>query len=384
MDRRELTERYGIDAASVEAFVRRGLIPREDGAEGPAFGPAAETAVKKILILRGVGLGDEQIAEALADPELFDENFCGAAVRSLRATVADPRERERLIRYAGELRGGDPGENGALYRLMSLLVPGMPEVAAALVRQLTLVLTEATGAPDWLPDEYRVEQDDLSVILSRFLEDVGEAYDEGEDYDGPGAQDAVEQLCEELGETFGLLIHLGAGVCTHAFADLMEERTDPEDVDRFGYWMEVFVFCADWCGQVMALDRIRDREAFESWLGGRLNDLILLSEEADHPIFPEGPEAFRRRCRAMYDTLCALPGLITPELLDAWEAGVNEGAFPGFREEEETWEDEEEERDEEEDEEEQDEEEREAVRDFLHYVVQALKAYLRSHPSGGA
>ena len=361
MNKAQLARTYGLEEEAIDAFCRGGLIPMESGTdpETAVFGPAAETAVKKILVLRGIRLSDEQIADALADPEFFSEAACEAVMNALSDTLPEGPEQARLMLYVRELRTRDPEKlNQDLAGLLPDM-PGLPGVTEDMMLGL-MGLTQGVRPP-WFPEEYMDELQTVSDLWEGFLERMGDVMEQEVEPEDPEAQEAVDDLVRDGREVIGLVLHLGA-VTSREIADAAA-RINGQEPEATGSWLDAYGLLAGWCREARSLARIQDRAAFEAWLDARLGVLRLLDEGGE----AGDPDALRAHCEEAYESIRSSGVVISPELLDLLEQSFLVGGEIGFQL----------------DGEDADEEDLEAFRYYVDFLFRAIRHYRDTHPSEG-
>lgn len=324
----QLAKKYGIEKRSVDYYTTLGLIPFtvESGSNYRDYGPDAETVVKKILILRDVGMPEKKIKEALNNPSYFTSAMWNEHIATLQRKIEETQKHyQEMIQFATDLR-----DSGSLaLRFADRLDLESTRVMSRIWRK-----TNEYFDGDKLLDLSESLPEDVSRVsndIYAFIKSAEKKKNAGVEYSAPEVQSLISRLYNSFKELYGWGVYL-------VYQTLKDERPeffginagDEEDVEMFKILMEAFGICADWCHDARTIDAIRDYDAFHQKYKDRIDELDRVVKEYDEDAEEESEDNSFSLLTELLEGICSIPSLITPEMIDEWEQDYSIGVDAGI------------------------------------------------------
>lgn len=322
----QLAKKYGIEKRTVDYYTTLGLIPYtvESGSNYRDYGPDAETVVKKILILRDVGMPEKKIKEALNSSSYFTTAMWNAHIATLQRKIEETQKHyQEMIQFAMDLR-----DSGSLaLRLIERLDLESARVLSRIWSKANEYFNE-----DKLLDLSESLPEDVSRILNDiyvFIKSAEKKKNAGVAYSAPEVQSLISRLYNSFKELYGWGVYLAYQIVKDERPEIFGINVhDEEDVEIFRIFMDAFGICADWCHDARTVDTIRDFDAFHQAYKDRIDALNHALEAAD--VKEESEDNSFSFLTELLEEICSIPSRITPEMIDEWEKGYSLGVDAGI------------------------------------------------------
>ena len=262
---------YGLDKRAIDYYTNTGLIPCSEDSKEPNsryrnYGDDAVIAVKKIAILREVGLTMKEIREHMDDPSYFTTEMWNKHIAELEKKKDELTERyNRMIEYATDLRDSkslalnvvEEIANARESRLIS-------KVLSTIVNTTMKKVSEIEQMGDRFLEQSDDETDDVQLLylkIYRFFNKLFECFKAGAPYDSDKVQGLIVKYGSSLMESFGTLVYY----VYDTFKDIAVKEfrifdgMEPEMVD---FLKKVVPMCVDWYKETQTLDRALDYDRF--------------------------------------------------------------------------------------------------------------------------
>lgn len=324
----QLAKKYGIEKRTIDYYTTLKLIPCnvEPGSNYRDYGPEAETVVKKILILRDVGMPEKKIKEALSSPSYFTTAMWNEHIATLQRKIEETqRHYQEMIQFATDLR-----DSGSL----ALRFADRLDLESTHVMSRIWSKANEYFNGDKLLDLSESLPEDVSRIsndIYAFIKSAEKKKNAGVEYSAPEVQSLISRLYNSFKELYGWGVYL-------VYQIIKDERPetfginagDEEDVEMFRILMEAFGICADWCHDARTIDAIRDYDAFHQAYKDRINELDRVIEEYDADAEEDSEDNSFSFLTELLEGICSIPSLITPDMIDEWEKGYSLGVDAGI------------------------------------------------------
>ena len=258
---------YGLDKRTIDYYTNLKMIPftTQDGLNYRDYGDDAVVAVKKIVILRDVGLSVKEIREALKNHSYFTTAMWNKHIEQLKVEKAKAQQHfDDMIRYAEELRDSssvalrfarefdDPSEGRILTKI------------TAHINKKARAFLNAISEDDYL-DSIKSQDSDISDLLdfiAIFFQRLDRLYDKGIASDTADVQQLLSTLHQRLLRYYGIVIYYAYTL----FKDLSPNDLgiSEEDSEDFNLFIEMFDIIANWFRHAKSIDAAADLSAFAS------------------------------------------------------------------------------------------------------------------------
>ena len=258
---------YGLDKRTIDYYTNLGMIPftTEAGSNYRDYGEDAVVAVKKIVILRDVGLSVKEIKEALENHSYFTTAMWNKHIEQLKKEKAKAQQHfDDMIRYAEQLRDSssaalrfagefdDPLEG----RIITKITAHMNKKLRAFLNSIS--------QDDYL-DSIKSQDSDISDLLDYvavFFQRLIRLYDKGVASDATDVQQQLSTLHQRLLRYYGISVYY---IYT-LFKDLSPNDLgiSEEDVEDFNLFIEMLGIIANWFRHAKSIEAAADLNAFAS------------------------------------------------------------------------------------------------------------------------
>lgn len=317
----QLAKKYGIEKRTVDYYTTLGLIPFtvEPGSNYRDYGPDGETVVKKILILRDVGMPEKKIKEALNNPSYFTTAMWNEHIATLQRKIEETqRHYQEMIQFATDLR-----DSGSLaLRFADRLDLGSTHLMSRIWSKLNEYFNgdKLLDLSESLPEDVSRVSNDIYA----FIKSAEKKKNKGIEYSAPEIQLLISRLYNSFKELFGWGVYL-------VYQIVKDERpetfginvSNEEEVEMFRILMESIGICADWCHDARTIDAIRDYDTFHQMYKDRIDKLDRVLEEYDDDTEEESEDNSFSFLTELLEGICSIPSHITPEMIDEWERGYS-------------------------------------------------------------
>ena len=260
MRKKEFSEKYHIDPRTIDYYSNVAkILPYKQSNKSNNYRDydlESERAIKKILILRGIGLPIEEIKNILNDPTYFTQDQLDEHIESLKKKRDEEIQRyDEWISFAEALKQA---------KLRPLDVVGDYEVNVP-VEIFTEIMASGEDIEDAAQSLYdntafRVFFD--SYLLPAFYR-LNKLRNEAP-YSGK-VQGIISQFCERLRNCPGPLLSLIFSPPPELNQNIFHEifQYDEDDVEINDFTSQLAVLISDWCTKSESREKILDRESFK-------------------------------------------------------------------------------------------------------------------------
>lgn len=299
-------EKYGLDKRTIDYYTNLGMIPytTEDGSKYRDYGDDAVVAVKKIIILRDVGLSVKEIKEALNNHSYFTTAMWNKHIEQLNERMIESQQHfEEMIRYAEELRDSsslalrfteefdDPNESRIYTRVMAHVFSKV----RGFVRSLS---------QDGIPESSTSQDEDISDLsdfVDVFIQRLARFYDKGIAPEAVEVQQLLSTLHQRLLRYYGTAVYYIYTVIKDIPPkDLGISEDDSED---YALFLEMFDICANWFRYAKSIDAALNMEMFASKFASEIKAFDEKVEESTYDTMAE-----------IIQDICRLPSQNTLDL----------------------------------------------------------------------
>lgn len=311
--------KFGLDKRTIDYYTTLRMIPftTEAGSNYRDYGEDAVVAVKKIVILRDVGLSVKEIKEALENHSYFTTAMWNKHIEQLKEEKAKAQQHfDEMIRYAEELRDSssaalrfagefdDPSEGRIITK-----------VAAHMNKKLRAFLN-SLSQDDYL-DSIKSQDSDTSDLLdfvAVFIQRLERFYDKGIASDVADVQQLLHTLHQRLLRYYGIAVYYVYTI----FKDLSPNDLgiSEEDAEDFNLFVEMFDIIANWFRHAKSLEAASDLNAFASEFASEIKAFDDKVEDSSYDAMAE-----------IIKDICEWPSQITSEssLEEHFMIGVEAG-----------------------------------------------------------
>ncbi len=297
--------KYGLDKRTIDYYTNLGMIPftTEDGSNYRDYGEDAVVAVKKIVILRDVGLSVKEIKEALENHSYFTTAMWNKHIEQLREEKIKAQQHfDDMIRYAEELRDSssaalrfagefdDPLEG----RIITKITAHMNKKLRSFLKSI---------AQDDYLDSTKSQDNDINDLLDFvvvFFQRLERFYDKGIASDAADVQQLLSTLHQRLLRYYGIAVYY---VYT-LFKDLSPKDLgiSEDDVEDFNLFIEMFDIIANWFRHAKSIEAAADLSAFASEFASEIKAFDDKVEDSSYDAMSE-----------IIKDICEWPSQITPD-----------------------------------------------------------------------
>ncbi len=262
---------YGLDKRAIDYYTNTGLIKCSEDSKEPNsryrnYGDDAVIAVKKIAILREVGLTMKEIREHMDDPSYFTTEMWNKHIAELERKKDELTEKyKRMIEYAEDLRDSKsivlsiPEEisNAKQSRTFSKIV-------ADIVNATMKKISEIEQMGDRYLEQSDDETDDVQLLylkVYRFFNKFFECFKAGIPYDSDEVQSLIVKYGTALMESYGALVYY----IYDTFYDIaikdfrIFDNMEPEMAE---FLKIVLPICVNWYKEAQTIDKALDYDRF--------------------------------------------------------------------------------------------------------------------------
>ena len=306
-------KQYGLDRRTIDYYSspQVGLIPytREEGSNYRIYGDDAEAVIKKIIILRDVGLSSKKIKEALDNPSYFTTAMWNEHIAKLKEKLAEVQKHyEEMIQYAEDMRDSSS---------LSLNFVGEIDDPKA-VRAMTHMyarIQKYIVSPDKLTELSENLDEDLSDFSNCcvvFLKSIEKKRDQGLSPDSAEVQQSVEKFIQRLKGFFGIAVYLIFQFTKDADPSLWGLKED--EAEEYAIAMRVFEICANWFRDAKTADNALDFDKFASAYGDQIQEI---DQEIGESTFDDIADIIKE--------ICDMPNHLSADILDKFESAYEKG-----------------------------------------------------------
>ena len=257
---KELSEKYHLDSRTIDYYsnVAKILPYKQPNVSNNYrdYDEESERVLKKILILRGIGLPIEQIRTALQNPNYFSMERLDEHIEILK------KKREEEINRYNECI--DFAETLKKAKLRPLEVIGDYKLDAP-VELLTFIMAQTDEIDESVQallakERYQEFNDSVVSFFFRISQHHNMPYDSDD------VQEIIRQFVTRLNNKPGLVIALfidgQASQHPNIFNTLFEYEDEDEDIERF--FSQILMICSDWCADEKSREKILNEDRFKS------------------------------------------------------------------------------------------------------------------------
>ena len=306
-------KQFGLDKRTIDYYSspQVGLIPytREEGSNYRIYGDDAEALIKKIIILRDVGLSSKKIKEALDNPSYFTTAMWNEHIESLKAKLAEVQKHyEEMIQYAQDMRDSSS---------LSLNLVGDIDDPKA-VRALTHMYARIQKyiiSPDTLTELSENLDEDLSDFSNCcvvFLKSIEKKREQGLSADSPEVLQSVEKFIQRIKGFFGIAVFLVFQFSKKVDSSLL--GLNEEEAEEYTLAMQVFEICANWFRDARTAENALDFDKFAESYGDRIK---AIDQEIGESTFDDMTDVIKE--------ICELPLQITTETMEKLKSQFDKG-----------------------------------------------------------
>jgi len=276
---------YGLDKRAIDYYTNTGLIPCSEESEGSNsryrnYGDDAVIAVKKIAILREVGLTMKEIREHMDDPSYFTTAMWNKHIERLEAKKSEVIDRyDEMIKYATQLRD-----------TKSIALDVVDEISNAresrvFTEKLSTIrnkIYEIEQMGDRFLEQSDDETDDVKLLylnMYRFYTKLYERFKAGASYDSDEVQGLILKYGTSLLESYGTLAYF----VYETFKDIAVNEIgifngmEPKMVD---FLKRALPLCFTWYKEARTPDRALNYDKFYERYQNQIHELDLLVGES--------------------------------------------------------------------------------------------------------
>ncbi len=283
-------EKYGLDKRTIDYYTNLGMIPytTEDGSKYRDYGDDAVVAVKKIVILRDVGLSVKEIKEALNNHSYFTTAMWNKHIEQLKERMIEAqRHFEEMIHYAEELRDSssmvlrfaeefdDPSESRIYTKIMAHVFSKIRSFIYSLSQDG--ILESSTSQDEDISD--------LSDFFDVFIQRLERFHDKGIAPEAIEVQQLLGTLHQRLLRYYGTAVYYIYTIIKDIPPkDLGISEDDSED---YALFLEMFDICANWFRYAKSIDAALDMEMFASKFASEIKAFDEKVEESTYDAMAE-------------------------------------------------------------------------------------------------
>ena len=238
-------EQYGLDRRTIDYYSsdKVNLIPyrREEGSNYRIYGEEAETVIKKIIILRDVGLSSKKIKEALDNPSYFTTAIWNEHIEKLQNNLEKLQKHySDMIKYAEDMR--DSGS-----RILPIIKlfddPSAFRATTSYLAKLQKYIENPDSLAE-LSESLPADLSDFSNSCYTFLKSIIIKKNHGLEYDSHEVQLSVTRFIEQSKRFFGSAVYLLYQIVNSI--DISLFNFSDEDAEMYQLFMRVLGICAEW------------------------------------------------------------------------------------------------------------------------------------------
>lgn len=277
---KELSEKYHLDSRTIDYYSNVAKIlpykqpnPRNNYRD---YDEESERILKKILILRGIGLPIEKIKAALQDPSYFSMERLNEHIETLKI-----KRQEEIARYDEWI---DFAETLKQTKLRTLEVIGdyKVDIPVELFTYIMAQVDEIGESALTLPEKeiYHEFYDSVGSFFFRISQHRNRSYDSDE------VQNIISQYVTRLNNKPGQVIALVFDTqLQHPYLLDSLFEYDEEDEEIKSFFKQILMLCSDWCASEKNREKILDEDRFKSV---HESEIILLDQSFQELFETEG------------------------------------------------------------------------------------------------
>ena len=255
---KEFSEKYHIDPRTIDYYSNVAkILPYKQGNKTNKYRDydvESERAIKKILILRGIGLSIEEIKSILNDPSYFTQDRLEEHIESLKKKRDEEIQRyDEWISFAETLKQaklrpldvvGDYDVNVPVEIFTQIMASGedMEDAAQALYDNTAF---RAIFDSYFLPAFYRLNKLRNETPTSEKVQGI------------------ISQFCERLRNCPGPLLSLIFSPPPELNLNIFHEIFDEDDTELNDFTSQLAPLISDWCTKSESREKILDSESFK-------------------------------------------------------------------------------------------------------------------------
>ena len=312
----EKYNKYGIDRRTIDYYStlpkdedessEKPLIPCEWNAEKTRriYNEKSEEVIKKMIILRDLGLSSKKIKENITNPSYF-------TTKQWNDHIKDLEKKRQLIEETIIFAKAMRDANSLPLKMNNLMDPN----AVKALTHLYAKIARYINSPDSLMELSEDLPVDLSAFASfcmTFLNAMLTKREQGLTFDSESVQKSVDVLFNQLESYFGTAVYIIYALAKGLDSSFFELTADEEE--QFPLIMKVYGVYADWFRKAKTREEILKRERFENECKEGIQMISALVEGAN---IEEMMDGMREICDA-YDEL-------TGDSLEDFRPAVYEG-----------------------------------------------------------
>ena len=317
----QLSDTYGIEKRAIDYYTTCGLIPYsiEEGSNYRDYGPDAEAIVKKIMILRGVGMSAKRIDEALHNPSYFTTEVWNKHIAELqkRAEKAQKHYAD-MIEFATDLR-----DTGSLaLRFSDDLDLKSARVVSRIWSRIAKLFDDdkLLELSDSLPDDVSK----ISNTVYMFRKSMKKKMKDGLDYSSDETQQVIARFFRRIKEYYGIGVYFVYTILKDETPQTLGIDTLLKEDKEFDYdeFMEVYcvimkvcAICAEWCREAKSISQIQNFELFKEQYREQIEALDREVDDSTVDVMIE-----------VLNGICSFP----QEISGDWVSDVISGIRKGF------------------------------------------------------
>ena len=309
----EYCQPYGLDKRTIDYYSNLGLIPytTKGAANYREYDDTSIDAVKKIVILRDVGLPLKSIKEALSNPSYFTTAVWNSHIKALKEHLAETQKKyEDMIRYAEDLRDS---ASMALTIVRDFDSPEesriMTQLSAHLYRKLRVFLKsqEALLAPNnnHLDDDIS----DLVDTVTIFSQKLDILYEKGYEASSPEMQQLIGRTYQQIMKNYGVIVYY--------FYTMLEDikpsdlGVSDDEIEDYELYKTMLGICADWFREAKTIEAALDTATFAEHFKDRIAAFDRIIDDSSFDVLVD-----------IIKSICEIPN-------DALENGFSAEPFKG-------------------------------------------------------
>ena len=292
---KELADKYKMNVRTIDYYTTLDLIPYEQDNEKNNYrdyGEEAEAVVRKIRILRDVGLTERQIKDALTNPSYFTTKKWNELIKNMQDKVEDLK---RMIDLATAIRDTESRTLSTVNKFQEriqweLFTKGM----AKGIKMAETMMKEDN------------ESDDINDVLEKaygFGMKMENKQEKGLTADSDEVQGFVEKfLFRIVDDYYGTVVYMLLSSCSEFLpAMMMDEDETPEEIDMI---KKMLAIGGEWFYKHKSVKECADFEKFKVEYKDQIAELDSAIKESTTEGFEE-----------LITEICRLPNTLTGESL---------------------------------------------------------------------
>lgn len=278
---KELSEKYHLDPRTIDYYsnVAKILPYKQPNSSNNYrdYNEESERVLKKILILRGIGLPIEKIKTALQDPSYFSMEQLDEHIETLKK-----KREEEINRYDEWI---DFAETLKKTKLRPLEVIGDYKLDAP-VELFPYLMAQADTIDESVQTlfEKEIYQEFFDSVVSFFFRI---SQHQKLPFDSDEVQNIISQFVSRINNKPGLVIALSFDTQAlqqpNIFNALFEYDEEDEEIKSF--FKQILMLCSDWCASEKNREKILDEDRFKSV---HESEIILLDQSFQELFETEG------------------------------------------------------------------------------------------------